>query len=102
MKDNQNLSIGDIERYVSQMLDKAEKDPVFANTPLEPIWGLLTEESLRDIKDNLVRERTEVKSSENRPYQITPGLFTGKGGKILIIDAQIKEIEHELSGRIDE
>lgn len=102
MKDNQNLSIGDIERYVSQMLDKAEKDQFFANTPLEPIWGLLTEESLGDIKDKLVRERTEVKYSENKPYQITPGLFTGKGGKILIIDSLIKEIEHELSGRIDE
>lgn len=103
MKDNQNLSIEALEKQLEDMWEKAKKDHFFANAPSEePIWGLLTEESLRDIKENLERERAEVESSENKPYLITPGLVTGKRGKILILNSQIKDIENELNGRIDQ
>lgn len=99
MKDNQNLSLKAWEEQAAEILEKAK---ITYHTVEDDFLGLLTEESLNEIKERLTRERAEVVSSENKPYQITPGLFTGKGGKILIIDSQIKEIGHELGGRTHE
>lgn len=93
MKNKFGISLEDFEDHLSKM----SKGMTY--TPDEKILEGCPLETLLSLKEKLELERTTVELDENKPYYIAAGLMTGKGGKILILNLQIRNVEVELEWR---